>query len=122
MTFKVCSHSEWSSLHFPHGKAYHSHSHGDYDELNQALDQLNKISTNYPMPLTDGGVDFYINVIAPYGVYPIVSRTYSYEECVKLISQRRETRKLIAAMCVLEGMPGGNPCWISKKICNLSGN
>ena len=120
--FKVCCQIGWSGLHYPHGKAYHSHSYGDYDNLNDALDRFIAIIANRMTPLKNEIVDYYINCMAPRGVYPIVSHTYSYEECVKLIVQRQKTRRLIAELCVLKGLPAGDPCWIAQKISVTSGN
>jgi hypothetical protein len=120
MTFKVCCHSKRSSTHG--GIICYSYSLGDYADLNAALDRIISVVANSSRPFENETTIYYINVIAPEGVYPLVSHTYSYEDCVKLVAQRRETRRLVAEICVINGMPAGTPCWIAQEISITSGN
>jgi len=84
MTFLVCSRSE--TVLSDGCRLGHSYTYGTYTKIGPALQRIKEVVENSHR-YRDEEISYYINELAPRNVYPLVSKTYSYEECLKLIAQ-----------------------------------
>jgi hypothetical protein len=56
----------------------HSVTYGEYDNLEAAMKRLKEVVDN-AYKWKDEVINYYVNELAPSGIYPIVAKTYSYE-------------------------------------------
>lgn len=57
------------------GKLCQSHNYGEYDTLQEAVARLNEVADN-PFAMRYDVVSYYVNELAPPGIYPVVTKSY----------------------------------------------
>uniref|UniRef100_A0A6C0B1P6 Uncharacterized protein n=1 Tax=viral metagenome TaxID=1070528 RepID=A0A6C0B1P6_9ZZZZ len=54
----------------------HSFSYGEYDTLKEAMTRLNEVAENAFYGGDEETIKYFVNELAPPGIYPVVAKTY----------------------------------------------